>query len=140
MKRIYKIDSEQDKREIAQRIADAPFSKPFTIVASFEDDRTADQNKKLWASLRDVHKQVKWPGNPTVEDWKEIFMAALRGQRMFPGISTGMVATGGSTSRLNKAQFSDLIMTIYEFGMDQDVAWSKDSEEIFEEHRENIAS
>lgn len=131
MKRTYQIDTPQDQAEIAQRIMDNPFKKPYTISASFEDDRTASQNRKLWATLRDIHRQVPWAGDPTIEDWKAIFMAALRGQRMFPGITTGMVATGGSTSRLNKSHFSDLIMTIYEFGMDQDVSWSEDSSEVF---------
>ena len=134
MKRIYKIDSEQDKREIAQRIADAPFTKPFTIAASFEDDRTAEQNKKMWAILRDVSKHVNWHGQKLdAESWKHIFSASLYGQKAVIGLDGGLVMMGKSTSRMSKAMFSEFIEMVYAFGNENEVPWGNEAEQVFED-------
>lgn len=120
--------------EMAQRIADAPFTKPFTIVASFEDDRTAEQNRKMWAVIRDISKQVEWHGQKLdVESWKTLFSAALSGQRALIGLDGGIVMMGRSTSRMSKRMFSELIEMIYAFGIEHEVQWSEDSENVFVE-------
>lgn len=100
------------------------------LVFSLEKEkRTNEQNDLMWALLTDVSVQVEWYGKKmTPEDWKHVFTAALKKQEMVPGIDGGIVALGQSTSRMTKAQLSDLIELIYAFGAEQGVVF-KDSKE-----------
>jgi hypothetical protein len=81
--------------------------------------RTLDQNSKLWACLTDVATQLPWHGlKLTAEDWKVIFMDALkRENRIVPNIDgTGFVQLGRSSSDLSKEEMADLITLILAFG------------------------
>lgn len=90
--------------------------------------RTTEQNKKLWAMLNDVARQVEWYGQKLGPyDWKHIFTAGLKKSRAVPGIDGGVVILGMSTSKMNKLEFSELIELIYAFGAERGVNWS-DSE------------
>ena len=65
------------------------------IVTIQEKTRSVEQNKRLWATLRDVSEQVVWHGMKLdSEDWKHVFTAALKGQRSAPGINGGFVVLG----------------------------------------------
>lgn len=97
--------------------------------------RTKDQNDKLWPMLTDVSKQVKWPDFDTGElvyltkdEWKDLFTALVKRQRMLPGIEGGVVMIGAHTSRMTKRTFSELIEAIYAFGAERDVVWSDPKE------------
>jgi hypothetical protein len=73
-----------------------------------------------------VASHVKWYGDYYNEDeWKQIFTAALRKQKIVPGIEGGMVLLGISTQRLSKQQMCDLIDLIYAFGSNHGVEWSE---------------
>lgn len=88
--------------------------------------RTNDQNSKLWPMLNDVSKQVRWHGQMlSPDDWKDIFTAALKGQRSAPGIHGGVVMFGARTSKMNTKQLAELIEFIYWFGAENNVAWSE---------------
>lgn len=88
--------------------------------------RSHNQNALLWSRLRDVSGQVQWYGEWYNEDeWKQIFTAALRKQKIVPGIEGGMVLLGISTQRLSKQQMCDLIDLIYAFGSNHGVEWSE---------------
>lgn len=101
------------------------------------EKRTVDQNALLWAVLTDISKQVVWHGQRlSPEDWKWILSAAWKGQKVLPGIDGGLVLCGVSTSKLNKADFSDLVEIIYAFGSENDVRWSDKSTATFEQYRE----
>lgn len=101
------------------------------VVKVEEPSRTLDQNAKLWPMLTDVSKQVRWPVDGELaymaeDDWKDLFTAALRKhQRMAKGIDGGVVMLGSRTSRMKKAEFSDLIEIIYAFGAEHGVQWSE---------------
>lgn len=92
--------------------------------------RTAEQNQKMWAVLRDVATQVQWPVNgETVwldpEDWKDLVTAALTNhQRIALGLHGGVVILGMRTSRMTIAQMVDLIEVIHAFGAERGVRWS----------------
>lgn len=91
------------------------------------DKRTKDQNAKLWPMLEDVARQVKWHGlTLSKDDWKLIFLASLNKElRIVPNLDgDGFVNLGRSSSRLSKAEFSDLIELIYAFGSRENVVWS----------------
>lgn len=94
--------------------------------------RNIEQNKKLWAMLHDVSKQVKWSVNGSIgyldeADWKDIFTAGLtKHQRVAQGIEGGWVMLGQRTSKMRKSQMAELIEYMYAFGANQEppVVWS----------------
>ena len=88
--------------------------------------RSLGQNSLMWALLSDISKQVEWYDQKlSKNDWKWIFTAALRKQRMVPGIDGGMVFLGEPTSGMSKEELSDLIELIYHFGAERGVEWTE---------------
>ena len=84
--------------------------------------RTVDQNKLMWALLGDVARQVVWHGQKLEPgEWKDVFTAALKRQKVVPGIDGGFVVLGSSTSRMTKSELSELVELIYAFGAQQEV-------------------
>ena len=45
---------------------------------------------------------------------------------------------GSSTSRMNKAQFSELIELIYNYGAEHGVQWSEKAKSDYEQYRETV--
>lgn len=87
--------------------------------------RTIGQNALMWTLLRDISNQVEWYGQRlSMNDWKWIFTAAVRRQRMVPGIDGGMVFLGEPTSVMSKQEMADMIESIYMFGQEKGVEWS----------------
>lgn len=105
-----------------------------TYVEFRESKRTDEQNRKMWPMLTEVARQVEWPEGSgmklTAEDWKLVFLDALGYEmRMVPGISKrGYVNLGRSSSKLTKAEFSDLIEIIYAFGSEHGVRFREPAE------------
>lgn len=96
--------------------------------------RTLEQNAKLWPMLNDVSKQVNWYGQHlSDEEWKDVFTAALKKQKVVPGIDGGFVVLGHRTSTMPKSEFSDLIELIYSFGCDHLVKWSEPAMKSYQE-------
>lgn len=91
--------------------------------------RSTEQNARMWAMLADVSRQVEWYGKQlTSEDWKHVFTASLRKLAVVPNLDgTGFVALGLSTSRMTKAEMSDLIELMFAFGAERGVRWSDPS-------------
>ena len=104
-------------------------------MAVVETRRSLSQNDKLWALLADISDQVQWPVDGemqwlTREDWKTILTAGLkREQRIAKGIWGGFVMLGHPTSRMTKAEFSELIELIQAFGAEHSVRWSDEPSE-----------
>jgi hypothetical protein len=88
--------------------------------------RTSEQNDKMWALLSDVSRAKPEGRVLPPEIWKCIFMASVGHQCRFePSLDgKGVVPIGFKSSRLNKAEFSDLIECILAYGAEHDVAWS----------------
>jgi len=102
-----------------------------------EEKRTLHQNAKLWPMLTDVSKQVTWYGQQLrPEDWKDVFTASLRQQKVVPGLDGGFVVLGMRTSKMGKREFADLIELIYAFGAEHEVKWSEPALKGFEQYRE----
>lgn len=96
--------------------------------------RTTDQNRLLWAILRDVSEQVEWYGQHlSSEEWKDVFTVSLKRQKVVPGIDGGFIMVGGRTSKMNKQEFSDLVELIHAFGADHRVRWSDPALKAYEE-------
>lgn len=87
--------------------------------------RSSEQNRRLWAMLTDISKQVDWYGRKlTPEDWKHVLSASLKKQDAVPGIDGGFVVLGLSTSKMTKGEMADLQTLIEAFGAQQDVKFS----------------
>ncbi|KQM18413.1 recombination protein NinB [Novosphingobium sp. Leaf2] len=95
-----------------------------------EANRSSDQNAKLWAMLSDVARAKPGGRVLTTENWKCLFMNAAGFNCTFvPALDgTGVVPLGFKSSRLNKAEFSDLIEAIYQFGAQHGVEWTDPAE------------
>ena len=84
--------------------------------------RSLDQNALLWPLLTEISEQVEWYGQRLLkEEWKDVFTAALKKEKVVPGINGGFVVLGQHTSTMSKAVFSELIELIYAFGADHGV-------------------
>ena len=127
-KRIWKLTGEVAKKAACREILAAPEGY---IVTLAEPTRTLGQNSLLWPLLTDVSKQVDWYGNKlTADEWKDVFSAALKKQKVVPGLDGGFVVCGQSTSRMSKREFSDLVELIYAFGAGRGVVFSGQSERV----------
>lgn len=84
--------------------------------------RSLDQNSKLWPMLAEVSAHVEWYGKKlTPDEWKDVFTAALKRNKVVPGIDGGFVVVGASTSKMDKKTFSELIELIYAFAVEHNV-------------------
>lgn len=120
-------------RATLHRWVNAACDKPSEerLSVTFADTRTAEQNAKLWPMLNDIAKQIPWHGlTLSADDWKLIMLDALsKEMRIVPNVNgDGFINLGRSSSRLSKAEFSDLIELIYAFGAGRGVVWSDPAE------------
>ncbi len=123
MKRTLILTGEAARKAACREVLAAPDGFAVTIG---DATRTTDQNAKLWPMLHDVAQQVDWYGNRLSEDeWKDVFSAALKKQKVVPGLDGGFVVCGQRTSKMGKREFADLIELIYAFGAERGVAWSE---------------
>ncbi len=103
------------------------------VVSVREETRSTAQNALMWSCLTDIASQVQWPVDGVLskldpEDWKHIISAGLkREMRVAQGISGGWVMLGQKTSRMSKAQMSEMIDLCHAFGDQNGVKWSATS-------------
>ena len=110
------------RQNAAKAVMEAPEGYIVTIQ---EPTRNLEQNARLWASLTEVSRQVDWHGNHlTPDEWKDVFSAALKRQKVVPGIDGGFVVIGARTSKMGKREFSDLLEMVYAFGAQHGVQFS----------------
>lgn len=97
-----------------------------TRVEFKQHKRSTPQNDRMWAMLTDVASQLPWHGiKLSADDWKLLFLDALKREvRMVPNIDgNGFVSLGRSSSDLSKAEMSDLIELIHQFGANHGVVF-----------------
>lgn len=83
------------------------------ILRPFRDKRTLEQNALMWVQLGAIADQVDWFGERlSAEEWKDVLTAFVRKQRIVPGIDGGMVLLGSRTSKMSKAEFTELLDAI----------------------------
>ncbi len=88
--------------------------------------RTIEQNRRMWAMLGDISRQVEWYGKKlTPENWKDVFSASLKKQDVVPGLDSGFVVLGQSTSKMTIKEMTDLQDLMGAFGADKGVEWSE---------------
>lgn len=116
------------QQAFAKRLIDvAPAGAVLTIR---EANRSLDQNAKLHAMLSDISRAKPQGRMHTPEVWKSLFMHACGHAVQFEmGLNGQPFPTGFRSSRLSKAQMSDLIEFLYAYGAEHGVRWSNDMEE-----------
>ena len=76
----------------------------------------------MWANLEDIAQQVIWYGvKLTKEEWKDVLTAALKKQKVVPGIEGGFVIIGARTSKMTVPDMTELIELSTAFGTQQGV-------------------
>ncbi len=120
---LISLATEQDRLRAAKWITQAP---PGTRLEFKKPKRSIPQNDLMWAALTDVASQLKWHGiKLSPDDWKLIFLDALKRElRMVPNIDgSGFVNLGRSSSDLSKAEMTDMIELIHQFGANHGVTF-----------------
>ena len=107
-------------------IAALPLEPPYEIsISAYKSTRNLEQNARMWAMLADISRQVEWYGQKLAkEEWKCVFSASLKKQKVVPGLDTGFVVMGESTSKMSVAEMSELIECAMAFGCQRQVRWS----------------
>ncbi len=119
MKQLFVLAHAEARRRACEAIQHAPDGYAVKIQPP---TRSLEQNAALWAALSDVAEQVEWYGRKlTAEDWKHVFSASLKKQDVVPGLHGDFVVLGVSTSKMTKAEMSDLIELIRAFGVERGV-------------------
>jgi hypothetical protein len=112
-------------RTIAHRLVD---SAPEGAVMNIrEAKRTNEQNDKFWAMVGDISR-AKPEGRIHPPDvWKALLMSEAGFKPLFePSLDgQGVIPVGYKSSRLTKAEFSDLIEAAYAYGARHEVEWSE---------------
>lgn len=84
--------------------------------------RTSQQNRLLWHLLRQLSNQVVWYGQKLSDrEWKDVMTAALKRQKVVPGIDGGFVVLGSSTSSMETSELTELMELIQAFGAERGV-------------------
>ncbi|MGV6475370.1 recombination protein NinB [Azotobacter vinelandii] len=90
-----------------------------------EEARSDAMNRRMWAMLRDISRQVDWYGQKlSDEDWKHIFSASVEKQRAVPGLDGGFVVLGVSTRKKSKRWFSDMFEVMEAFAAERGVKFT----------------
>jgi hypothetical protein len=95
------------------------------VVEVKPETRSLAQNALLWATLTDISKQVDWYGRKlSPEEWKHVFTASLAKQDVVPGLDGGFVVLGKATSKMTKAEMSELQELMHAFGAQNGVRFT----------------
>lgn len=112
------------QRSLAKRLVDA--APPRAILNIKEAKRTNDQNAKFHAMISDIARAKPEGRNHSTIVWKSLLMAEAGFKPLFePSLDgQGVIPVGYKSSRLSKAEFSDLIEAAYSYGARHDVKWT----------------
>lgn len=92
------------------------------VVKVEQEKRSLAQNARLWAMLTEISHQVDWYGQKlTADEWKDVFTAALKKEKVVPGINGGFVVVGQRTSTMTKAEMAELQELMEAFGAERGV-------------------
>ena len=125
-KRTFVLAHDQARKNALSCIQTAP---PGYCVTVSEPTRNLEQNALLWSILGEIAAAVVWHGKKLdAESWKHIFSSSLKRQEVVPNLDgTGFVVMGRSTSRMSKAEFSELCELALSFGAQHNVTFGGES-------------
>ena len=127
----FKLANDSDRARLMGHLAGLDLTKPRTVTIK-EEDRSAEQNKKLHAMLADIARQVEHAGMKwDVTVWKRLCTAAWLRERgaaiqMIPAIDgQGIDVLYEPTSKLSMKKCAELILWVEAFGAEHDVKWTQ---------------
>ncbi len=96
------------------------------IVEVREAKRSSDQNALMWALISEIARAKPGGRSLSPDAWKALFMASAGFSCTFePSLDgKGVVPLGFKSSRLNKAEFSDVIEAIHAFAAEHEITLS----------------
>lgn len=96
------------------------------IVNIKPENRSTEQNSRLWALLSDVSRSKPQGRTMTPERWKAVFMQSFGHQVQFENDLEGRpFPIGHSSSRLSKKDMADLQTFIEAWGSENGVVWTE---------------
>lgn len=120
-RRVFILAHQQARANAIEAIRQAPDGYRVEVKPQ---NRTLEQNARMWAMLTDLSRQVVWHGQQlTAENWKDVMTAALKRQQVVPGVDGGFVVLGTSTRRMTKGEMAELIELITAFGVQHGVVF-----------------
>jgi len=120
------LTGQRARQEAMRLIEVAPAGAIVNVRAA---KRTNDQNSLMWALLSDLSRAKPEGRCHVPEVWKNLMMHACGHAVQFEmGLNGQPFPTGFSSSRLTKAQMSDLVECILEYGARHGVRWSNERE------------
>ncbi|WP_462402262.1 recombination protein NinB [Pseudomonas sp. Marseille-QA0332] len=120
----FPLRTEQDRARAIQMLNRVDLTRGITWSMR-EEVRSDAQNRRMWAMLRDIARQVEWYGQKlSDEDWKHVFSASVQQQRAVPGLDGGFVVLGISTRRQSKKWFNDMFEVMEAFAAERGVRFT----------------
>lgn len=112
------------RRMQAHRLLDQ--APPGAVLNIKEAKRTTDQNSLMWALLSEISRAKPGGRTLTPDVWKALFLHALDHSQRFEEAldGKGNIPVGFRSSRLTKAQFSDLIEFIFSWAAENSIVLS----------------
>ena len=105
--RTSKLVSDQVRAHCIDEIARAPLGK---VVIVQDPTRTLEQNALMWAMLADISAQVDWYDQRlTSEEWKDVFSASLKRQKVVPGLEGEFIAIRESTATMSGKRLASVM-------------------------------
>ncbi|MDE9443975.1 recombination protein NinB [Xenorhabdus bovienii] len=137
--KTYYLSNKSIQQNAIEAIRNLPLDpkKPYEIKLS-EPKRTNAQNRKMWATLGDIAKQVQWDGEwYDSEDWKDLITVLNKqtkgeAQRSARGLGGGIVFFGMRTSKMKVGEIAEVIECAHWFGTDKGVVFSDDAKQELE--------
>lgn len=128
MKQVFVLAHDTARRNAMRCVEQAPAGYCVEVKPK---TRTLEQNARMWAMLTDISRQVQWHGLTLAPvEWKDLFTALLRGQKVVPGLEGGFVVLGMRTSEMTRIEMSDLMEAMAAFGAERDVVFNDDNEVV----------
>lgn len=118
------LGSAHARKQAVSIIQNAP---AYCVVNVRLPGRTIEQNDKMHAMLSDISRAKPQGRNMPPHKWKGVFMDAIGCKpEWIPSLDgESIVCTGYRSSRLTKAQMSDLIEQMYAYGAEHGVVWTE---------------
>jgi len=127
----FKLATDADRNRLIGYLTGLDLTKPKTVTIN-DEDRSAEQNKKLHAMLADIARQVEHAGMKwDVTIWKRLCTAAWLREtgasiQMIPAIDgQGIDVLYERTSKLSVKKCAELIEWVQAFGAEHDVKWTQ---------------
>lgn len=110
-------------KEARRRACEAIMAAPEGHVVRIEPPkRSTEANARMWVLLTCLANQLDWYGQKlAAEEWKDVMSAALKRQKVVPGVDGGFVVLGQRTSKMTRAEMAELQELVEAFGAEHAV-------------------